>query len=187
MALEGPATGERSETFEREIVEHMETLYGFALRLTRDPADARDLQQDALVRALRFHDKFKEGTYAKAWLLTILRNIFINEYRKNARRPTQVELSGAEHLTSNEADKEMGYFPRELKSHHILEYLGDDVRRAVDSLPEHHRRTLIMADLQDMSYKEIAEEMECPLGTVMSRLHRGRRLMRESLPGLAYG
>ena len=187
MALEGPATGERSETFEREIVEHMETLYGFALRLTRDPADARDLQQDALVRALRFHDKFKEGTYAKAWLLTILRNIFINEYRKKARRPTQVELSGAEHLTSNEADKEMGYFPRELKSHYILEYLGDEVRRAVDSLPEQHRRTLIMADLQDMSYKEIAEEMECPLGTVMSRLHRGRRLMRESLPGLAYG
>ena len=182
MALEGQAREERSEAFEREIVEHMETLYGVALRLTRDPAEARDLQQDALVRALRFHDKFKEGTYTKAWLLTILRNIFINEYRKKARRPTQVELSGAEHLTSNEADREMGYFPRELKSHHILEYLGDDVRRAVDSLPERNRRTLIMADLQDMSYKEIAEEMECPLGTVMSRLHRGRRLMRESLP-----
>lgn len=183
MALEGQATDGRSEAFEREIVEHMETLYGVALRLTRDPAEARDLQQDALVRALRFHDKFKEGTYAKAWLLTILKNIFINDYRKKARRPTQVELSGAEHLTSNEADKDMGYFPRELKSHHILEYLGDEVWRAVDSLPERHRRTLIMADLQDMTYKEIAEEMECPLGTVMSRLHRGRRLMRESLPG----
>ena len=182
MAFEGQAADARSEAFDREIVEHMETLYGVALRLTRDPADARDLQQDALVRALRFRDKFKEGTYAKAWLLTILRNIFINEYRKKARRPTQVELSGAEHLTSNETDKDMGYFPRELKSHHILEYLGDEVRHAVDSLPEQHRRTLIMADLQDMSYKEIAEEMECPLGTVMSRLHRGRRLMRELLP-----
>lgn len=182
MVPEGQAKGERSKNFEREIVEHMETLYGVALRLTRDPADARDLQQDALVRALRFHYKFKEGTYAKAWLLTILRNTFINDYRKKARRPQQVDLSGAEHLTSNEADKEMGYLPREFKTQHILEFLGDEVRHAVDALPERHRRTLIMADLQDMSYKEIAKEMKCPLGTVMSRLHRGRRLMRESLP-----
>jgi len=185
MALERRAANGRSEAFEKEIVEHMETLYAVALRLTRNPAEARDLQQDALVRALRFHDKFREGTYAKAWLVTILKNLFINEYRKKARRPTLVELSGAEHLTANVADKDMGYFPRELKSHHILEYLGDDVRRAVDSLPERNRRTLIMADLQDMTYKEIAEEMDCPLGTVMSRLHRGRRLMRESLPNQA--
>ncbi|MDK1020370.1 MAG: sigma-70 family RNA polymerase sigma factor [Candidatus Hydrogenedentes bacterium] len=182
MASEGQPTGERSEDFEREIIEHMETLYGVALRLTRDPADARDLQQDTLVRALRFHYKFKEGTYTKAWLLTILRNTFINDYRRKARRPAQVELSGAEHLTSNEADREMGYLPREFKRQHVLEFLGDEVRHAVDALPERHRRTLIMADLQGMSYKEIAEEMKCPLGTVMSRLHRGRRLMRESLP-----
>ena len=181
MEPEGQAMVERSKDFEKEIVEHMETLYSVALRLTRDPADAKDLQQDALVRALRFHYKFKEGTYTKAWLLTILRNTFINEYRKKARRPRQVDLSGAEHLTSNEADKEMGYLSREFKTQHVLEFLGDEVRHAVDALPERHRRTLIMADLQDMSYKEIAEEMKCPLGTVMSRLHRGRRLMRESL------
>lgn len=182
MAPEGQATAERSKDFEEEIIGHMDMLYGVALRLTRDPADARDLQQDVLLRALRFHDKFKKGTYAKAWLLTILRNTFINDYRKKARRPMQVELSGAEHLMMNEADKEMGYLPREFKTQHILEFLGDEVRHAVDALPERHRQTLIMADLQDMSYKEIAEEMDCPLGTVMSRLHRGRRLLRESLP-----
>lgn len=182
---------ERSKAFESEIVEHMETLYGVALRLTSNPADARDLQQDALVRALRFHYKFKQGTYTKAWLLTILRNTFINDYRKKSRRPTQVELTGAEHVTSNEAEEEMGYLPKDFRSRNVLEFLGDEVRQAVDALPERHRRTLIMADLQDMSYKEIAEEMECPLGTVMSRLHRGRRLMRESLPTqvreMAYG
>ena len=106
-------------------------------------------------------------------------------------RTLEVELSGAEHVTSNEADEDMGYFPGDFKSRHLLEFLGEEVRQAVDALPERHRRTLIMADLQDMSYKEIAEEMECPLGTVMSRLHRGRRLMRDSLPAqvreMAYG
>lgn len=191
MAPEEKTVLERPEFFEKAVVEHMDTLYTVALRLTRNSADARDLQQDALVRALRFHDKFKQGTYIKAWLLTILRNTFINDYRKKARRPAQVELSGAEQITSYEADQGMGYFPRELRSQHILEFLGDEVRRAVEELPEGHRRTVIMADLHDMSYKEIAEEMQCPLGTVMSRLHRGRRLMRESLPGImaemAYG
>ncbi len=191
MIVKDCVVPERSEAFENEIIQHMETLYGVALRLTSNPADARDLQQDALVRALRFHYKFKQGTYAKAWLLTILRNTFINDYRKKARRPKQVELSGAAHVSSNPADKEMGFLPGDLKSRHILEFLGDEVRQAVDALPERHRQTLIMADLQDMSYKEIAEKMECPLGTVMSRLHRGRRLMRESLPAqvreLAYG
>ena len=185
MAPEEQAALERPEFFERAVVEHMETLYAVALRLTRNTADARDLQQDALVRALRFHDKFKQGTYIRAWLLTILKNTFINDYRKKARRPVQVELSNAEQMSSDVVDRDMGYFPRELRSKNVLEFLGDEVRRAVEALPEGHQRAVIMADLHDMSYKEIAEELECPLGTVMSRLHRGRRLMRESLQGKA--
>ena len=185
MASDTQVESERPETFEREIVQHMDLLYTVALRLTHNVADARDLQQDALVRALRFHHKFKQGTYIKAWLLTILRNTFINDYRKKARRPVQVELEGAEPETMNAPDKDMGFFPRELRSKHILEYLGDDVRQAVDGLPEGHRRTLIMADLHGMTYQEIADTLGCPLGTVMSRLHRGRRLMRDSLPGEA--
>lgn len=182
MAVQNCEAGPRAEVFERELVEHMDVLYSAALRLTQNSADAKDLQQDALVRALRFHHKFKQGTYIRAWLLTILRNTFINDYRKKARRPMSVELTGAEQLPLNEADREMGYFPNELKSQHILEYLDDDTRSAVESLPEGHRHTVIMADLQDMSYKEIAEELNCPLGTVMSRLHRGRRLLRDALP-----
>jgi len=172
----------RTKKFEESVIEHMDTMYAVALKLTQNAADARDLQQDALVRALRFHHKFQEGTYLKAWLLTILRNTFINDYRKKSRRPHLVEWKGYEFKTLKLVDEEMGYFPPEIKTKHILEYLGDDLKEAVESLPEGHRKTVIMADLQDMSYKDIAKELDCPLGTVMSRLHRGRKLLREALP-----
>ncbi len=172
----------RAATFERELVEHMDTLYAAALRLTRNPADAKDLLQDALVRALRFHHKFREGTYLKAWLLTILRNTFINDYRKRARRPIEVELTEMEQRLAPGPDRDMAFFPEDLKAEYLLEFLGDETRSAVEALPETHRSAVIMADLQDMSYKEIAEALGCPLGTVMSRLHRGRRLLRDALP-----
>ena len=172
-----------SQDFERLLIEHMDIMYISALHLTKNHADARDLQQDAIVRALRFHDKFETGTYIKAWLQTIVRNTFINNYRKKARRPITVEWTGNEESVKSprDMDKDMVYYPEALKSDHILEYLTDDVRVAVDSLPEGHRHTLIMADLQDMSYREIAEKLDCPVGTVMSRLHRSRRLMRVAL------
>ncbi|PCJ56426.1 MAG: hypothetical protein COA73_12060 [Candidatus Hydrogenedentota bacterium] len=172
----------RSEDFEQEVIQHMDAMYAVALKLTRNAADARDLQQDALVRALRFHHKFQKGTYLKAWLMTILRNTFINDYRKKSRRPMLVEWTGFEPLPPREPDTEMEFVPFNTKSNDVLEYLNDDVRGAVDSLPEGHRRTVIMADLQDMSYREIADILDCPLGTVMSRLHRGRRLLRDALP-----
>lgn len=174
----------RSEVFEKQILEHLDSLYPVALRLTRNPIDAQDLLQDAVVRALRFHDKFKQGTHIRAWLVTILRNTFINDYRKKARRPVFVEWTGIEILDARVLDRDMGYFPRQLAQANVLEMLNDQVRLAVDSLPEGHRNALIMADLQDMSYKEIAAAMKCPLGTVMSRLHRGRRLLRKSLAPL---
>ena len=170
-----------SAEFERQIEAHTEVMYAAALRLTRNRADAQDLMQEALVRALRFHHQFKHGTYIKAWLLTILRNTFINNYRKQARRPATVMWTGAEELPLVSPDKDMGYYPEALKMGSVLEYLDDDVRRAVEALPEGHRHTVVMADLQDMSYKEIADALDCPLGTVMSRLHRGRRLLREAL------
>lgn len=157
-------------------------LYAVALRLTRNPTDAQDLTQNTVVKALRFHDKFQEGTYIKAWLLTILRNTFINEYRRKVRRPTFVELSGAEPAEETAPDPEVvGYEPRNPDSSDLLELLDDEVKNAVESLPDDFRQAVIMADLEDMSYKEIADAMNCPLGTVMSRLYRGRKLLRERL------
>ncbi len=172
---------ERDAEFERQLVEHMDVLYAAALHLTRNAADAKDLLQDAMVRALRFHDHYRPGTYLKAWLLTILRNTFINNYRRKARRPMEVELADAEIAPEVGADREMGFVPASRRAEDLLEFLGDATRKAIEALPDTHRRAVIMADLQDMSYKEIAAELECPLGTVMSRLHRGRRLMREML------
>ncbi|HEO72210.1 MAG TPA: sigma-70 family RNA polymerase sigma factor, partial [Candidatus Hydrogenedentes bacterium] len=146
-----------------------------------NPSDAQDLTQNTVVKALRFHDKFKEGTYIKAWLLTILRNTFINEYRRTVRRPTFVELSGSEAAADTAPDPEVAFEPERGNSSDLLELLDDEVRKAVEELPEEFRTAVIMADLEDRSYKEIADVMDCPLGTVMSRLHRGRKLLREAL------
>lgn len=171
----------RTQAFENAVLEHLDAMFAVALKLTRNPTDAQDLVQEAVVRALRFHDKFQEGTYMKAWLLTILRNTFINEYRKKARRPILVDVVEVDTVEKPVSDRDMGFYPEALKSKDVLELLDDDIRHAVDALPEGHRHTVIMADLQDMSYKEIAEKLDCPLGTVMSRLHRGRRILRQHL------
>ncbi len=157
-------------------------LYAVALQLTRNVADAEDLTQNAVVKALRFHDKFKEGTYIKAWLLTILRNTFINEYRKRSRTPVIVELSGTEAAATPVTPKAVGDAGR---VDAMLELLDDDVRLAVAELPEDFRQAVIMADLEEKSYKEISEIMGCPIGTVMSRLYRGRKILRERLANYA--
>jgi RNA polymerase sigma-70 factor, ECF subfamily len=172
---------ERSSDFEGLILEHLDMLYAVALRLTRNPVDAQDLTQNTVVKALRFHSRFAAGTYIKAWLLTILRNTFINEYRRRVRRPTFVELTGAEPAHDASPDPTMQYEPMDRKPGSLLELLDEEVRTAIEGLPDDFRRAVIMADLEDMSYKEIAEAMRCPLGTVMSRLYRGRKLLREQL------
>lgn len=155
-------------------------LHAVALRLTRNAADAEDLTQNTLVKALRFHEKFREGTYIKAWLLTILRNTFINEYRKRTRTPMSVELTGAE-----AAETPIVPTAPEGRLHNMLELLDDEVRAAVEELPDDFRNAVIMADLEEKSYKEIAEFMGCPIGTVMSRLYRGRKILRERLADYA--
>ncbi len=181
-----PSTGgnrlvQRSKEFEEQVLEHMDMLHAVALRLTRNSADAEDLTQNTLVKALRFHEKFKEGTYIKAWLLTILRNTFINEYRKRSRTPLSVELTGAE-----AAEPTAPHTGDQDRLHNMMELLDDEVRLAVEELPEDFRNAVIMADLEEKSYKEIADFMGCPIGTVMSRLYRGRKILREKLSGYAY-
>lgn len=156
-------------------------LYAVALRLTRNPAEAEDLTQNTLLKALRFHDKFEKGSYIKAWLLTILRNTFINEYRRKVRRPSLVELTGSEAAKDKSPDPEVQYDPGGRKYQDVIELLDDNVHAAIDKLPHEFRLPVIRADIEDKSYKEIAEEMECPLGTVMSRLYRGRKLLRKEL------
>lgn len=172
---------DRSSEFEDLILSHMDMLYAVALKLTRNATDAQDLTQNTVLKALRFHDKFREGTYIKAWLLTILRNTFINEYRRQVRRPTFVELSGTEPAKNTAPDPGVPYEPKDNSPNELFELLDDEVKLAIESLPEDFKQAVIMADLEDKSYKEIAAVMDCPLGTVMSRLYRGRKLLRERL------
>ena len=181
MSSETEKSPKRSGDFEEQVIAHLDLMYAVALRLTRNPSDAEDLTQNALVKALRFHDKFKEGTYIKAWLLTILRNTFINEYRSKSRRPAQVELSGQEMAPEAPPNANVLTELEEKRREDLLELLEDEVRIALDEVPEDFRMAVIMADLEDRSYKDISEIMGCPIGTVMSRLYRGRKILRDKL------
>jgi RNA polymerase sigma-70 factor (ECF subfamily) len=149
--------------FEVLALPHLDGLYAAALRLTRNPRDAEDLVQDAVLRAFRFFDKFERGTNIKAWLYKILTNTFINRYRRTTKERNIVEVA---------EDPERAFFDR---------LLSDDVLRAIDAVPIDFRMAVILADLQDFSYKEIADILDVPVGTVMSRLFRGRRLLQKQL------
>jgi len=175
----------RSPEFEGQVLEHLDMLYAVALKLTRNTSDAQDLTQNTAVKALRFHNKFQQGTYIKAWLLTILRNTFINEYRRRSRRPSFVELTGLETQPDSSLKSDTSPEAPQTDPVELMELLEDEVKMAIESLPEDFRKAVIMADLEDYSYKEIADVMGCPLGTVMSRLYRGRKLLREKLVAYA--
>jgi RNA polymerase sigma-70 factor (ECF subfamily) len=171
-----------SPEFEQEVVKYLDLMLGVAFQLTRNREDAEDLTQSALVKAFRFYGQFEKGTNLKAWLLTILRNTFINNYRKKSKEPTKVELLGNEPAKSSAPDSRVpGVMGKPHEFEYLLELLDEPVRKALDSLPSEFRDAVIMSDLQDYSYKEIAEIMNCPIGTVMSRLFRGRKLLREFL------
>ncbi len=181
-ADDGPVTATpRSPEFDELVLSHIDMMYAVAMKLTRNAADAEDLTQNTIVKALRFHDKFREGSYIKAWLLTILRNTFINEYRRKVRRPSQVPLTGAEPAPETSPDPKVQFDPKGRRYEDVLELLDDKVRRAIEELPDDFRDAVIMADIEDKSYKEIADIMDRPIGTVMSRLFRGRKLLREKL------
>jgi RNA polymerase sigma-70 factor (ECF subfamily) len=181
LATDGENGPIRSPEFEAEVLSHIDILHAVALKLTRNLADAQDLTQSTLVKALRFHEKYQKGTYIKAWLLTILRNTFINEYRRKTRRPAMVELTGAEPAPTSKPETRLGHEHTAVTRSILLDLLEDEVKQAILELPKDFRDAVIMADLEDMSYKEIAERMDCPLGTVMSRLYRGRKVLREQL------
>lgn len=166
--------------FEREALPHLPALYSAALRLTRNERDAEDLVQDALLRAYRFFDTFEPGTNCKAWLFRILTNVFCNRYRERERE--QEILHEAESSPANveqffaSADTD-----RDVEGALLGRMVSADVERALAQVPQDFRLAVILADLEDFSYKEIAEIMECPAGTVMSRLYRGRKILQKLL------
>lgn len=169
------------KAFEKEALPHLDALYAVGLRLTRNERDAEDLVQDTLLRGYRFFHRFEAGTNCKAWLFKILHNTFVNKYRRRVREREiagTIEAEGGVGPVLSQGALDASRDPERV----ILDgMLSDDVRRALDALPEDFRLAVILCDLEEMSYKEIADIMECPVGTVMSRLYRGRRLLQEQL------
>jgi RNA polymerase sigma-70 factor (ECF subfamily) len=172
--------------FEEQALVFMDQLYAAALRMTRNPADAGDLVQETYVKAYAAFGSFTQGTNLKAWLYRILTNTFINSYRKNQRGPYQGtiddledwQLGGAESLTQ-------GRSTRSAEAEAIDHLPDSDVKAALQSIPEDFRLAVYLADVEGFSYQEIADIMKTPTGTVMSRLHRGRRLLRDLLADYA--
>jgi RNA polymerase sigma-70 factor (ECF subfamily) len=169
------------ERFERDVLPLLPNLYAAALRMTRNPADAEDLVQDTYLRAFRGFSGFKEGTNLKAWLYRILTNSFINTYRKKQRQPQTVE--GPDDLDEWYLFDKLGGRNVELSAEtEVLDKIPDEaVKAALESLPENFRLPVLLADVEGFSYKEIAEIMDTPIGTVMSRLHRGRKALQKGL------
>ena len=172
-----------SEDFEAGVLAQLDSLYRTALRLTNNPQDAEDLVQETMLKAFRFTDSYQRGTNLRAWLFRILNTSAINRYRKQATHPTTTPLpEGEEFYLYNRIRDISGQELSEAAEEEVLsKYLDEDVYKALHDLPMNFRMPILLADIEGMSYKEIAEALQIPIGTVMSRISRARRLLQHSL------
>ena len=170
---------QKQEDFQEEIIPHLDAMYNFALRLTSDPNDAEDLVQDTIVKAFRFFSSYEKGTNAKAWLFRILKNSYINKYRKQSKQPSQVDYdevsSFYETIRADRTDTS------DLEDRMFRELIDDDISNALEELPEDFRTVVLLCDVEGFTYEEIANMLDVPIGTIRSRLHRGRNLLKAQL------
>lgn len=171
------------DEFEREAIPHMSALYTFAVRMTRDEDDASDLVQETYLKAYRFFDKFERGTNCKAWLFRILKNSYINRFRKSSKAPDTVEYDVIEEFydTIRDSSVETSVLEEQVFS----QALDDEVSAALNRLPDEFRTVIILCDIENFTYEEIAEFIDCPIGTVRSRLHRARKILAAQLASYA--
>ncbi len=171
--------------FEADAMEFAPQLYSAALRMTRNPADAEDVVQETYLKAYRAYASFQQGTNLKAWLYRILTNTYINKYRKAQRRPSEVELGELQDLYLYKRLGEQSGATESAEVTALDSFVDEDIVAAIESLPEAFRMPVLYADVEGFSYKEIAEILDIPIGTVMSRLHRGRKALQRKLWNLA--
>jgi RNA polymerase sigma-70 factor, ECF subfamily len=171
--------------FEADAMQYAPQLYSAALRMTRNPADAEDVVQETFLKAYRAYNSYAEGTNLKAWLYRILTNTYINNYRKQQRRPSEVELGELQDLYLYKRLGESSGATQSAEADMLDVFVDTDIIEALESLPETFRMPVVYADVEGLSYKEIAEALDVPIGTVMSRLHRGRKALQKKLWDLA--
>jgi len=167
--------------FDSQVMPYLDSLYNTAYWMTRSAEDAEDLVQETYFKAYKYYDKFEEGTNLKAWLFKILKNTFINNYRRKKLEPRSVDFAEIEDSFERIVRRDNNDQAVDPESEFFTGVLDDDVRKALESLPYDYRMVVILADLEDFSYKEIADILDCPVGTVMSRLYRGRKLLEKAL------
>lgn len=171
------------EVFDKELLPQLDALYTFAYHLTYNEEDANDLVQEAYFKAYKSIHRYQEGTNAKAWLFRILRNIFINEYRKKVNRPTQVDY---EEVINYHVEEDTSYSSyMDLREEMFQGMIGDEVTLAINALPVDFRVVILLCDIEDFKYEEISSILDIPIGTVRSRLHRARNLLKEKLSAYA--
>ncbi|MBS2016513.1 MAG: sigma-70 family RNA polymerase sigma factor [Deltaproteobacteria bacterium] len=182
--MSSPTAAEKKrdvDGFAQEAVGHLDALYAVACKLTRNPAEAEDLVQDTLLKAMRAKDQFHAGTNLKAWLFRILTNTFINKYRRGGLEKSVLEGPDADPLVDGWVSASTMRQLRDPESQALQPIVEGEVQRALDALPTEFKIAVILCDVEEFSYEEIAQIMGCPIGTVMSRLHRGRKLLQRSL------
>jgi len=174
---------EKQDIFDLEFMPHIHSMYNFGYRLTLDRDDAKDLVQDTYLKAFRFIESFQKGTNAKAWLFRILKNSFINDYRKKSKEPSKVDYQEVEtYYNSDEVDRQI---TPDLRVESLKDMIGDEISNALNSLDVDFRTVIILCDLEGFKYEEMAKILDIPIGTVRSRLHRARNLLKEKLKSYA--
>lgn len=174
---------QQEQVFEKEFLPQIDALYNFAFHLTYDEDDANDLVQETYMKAYRFIDKYHEGTNAKAWLFKILKNAFINQYRKKSKQPTRVDYEEIVNYHDSEDTQYTGY--SDLREEIYQGMMGDEVTNAINGLDVDFRTVILLCDIEGFTYEEIAKIIDIPIGTVRSRLHRARNMLKEQLRAYA--
>lgn len=179
MSKDAVTKANKDRIFSKEFLPHADALYNFAFHLVYNEEDANDLVQETFLKAYRFIDSYQQGTNAKAWLFKILKNAFINDYRKKVKQPVKVDYEKLFDYKETEEESYVEYV--DLRQEVFQGLIGDEVTRAINELPVDFKTVILLCDVEEFSYEEIAKIVDIPIGTVRSRLHRARNILKEKL------